>query len=141
MNGGVWDLDDVRQEAYLAFVETVGEWSGHALFLEYFALRFPRRLADAVWRLNQRPRSRPIDDASLLLHDDSAAAEASLTLLESLAAALPEPDRTILLLRVRDDLGLGTIAKRLGLSRRTVCRHWSRVREMLRETLDGRREA
>lgn len=138
---GVWDLDDVRQEAYFAFVEAVGEWSGQPPFLAYFALRFPRRLADAVQRLDGRPRPPTMADSNLLLHDESAAAAASLALLEALAASLPEPDRSILLFRVRDDLGYGVIARRLGLSRRTVFRHWANVRATLRESLVERREA
>ena len=138
-SAGAWDLDDVRQEAYCAFVEAVDEWSGQPPFPAYFTLRFPRRLADAVQRLDGRPRASAMGDPSLLLHDESAAAEASLALLEALAASLPEPDQSILLFRVRDELGYGTIARRLGLSRRTVFRHWASVRESLRESLvDGR---
>src|SRR5688572_18555534 len=47
-SAGVWDLDDVRQEAYLAFIETIREWSGQPPFFGFFAIRYPRRLADGV---------------------------------------------------------------------------------------------
>src|SRR5687767_8711170 len=36
-SGGTWDLDDVGQEACLALVETIEEWSGEPPFLAYFA--------------------------------------------------------------------------------------------------------
>ena len=138
---GVWDLDDVRQEAYLAFVETLEEWSGQPPFFGFFAIRFPRRLADAVQRLDRRMRPPAVRGGTHLLHDDSAAAAASLALLEGLAATLPEPDGAILLLRIRDGQGFGTIARGLGLSRRTVCRRWGCLRELLRASLTGQNRA
>jgi RNA polymerase sigma factor (sigma-70 family) len=135
---GAWDLDDVGQEAYLAFVETIDEWSGEPPFLSYFAIRFPRRLADAVQRLDRRLGPIKFTDVAELIHDDSAASAESLVLLEAIAVTYPEVDRAILLLRVRDGYGFGAIARFLGLNRRTVYRRWIAIRSSLRAPLAPR---
>lgn len=140
--GGSWGLnrswsgDDLGQEAFLVFADLITEWTGEASFAPYFLSHFPWRLRDAVRRLNGRSPYRgialPVHD---LLSDDTAASEAAIAILEALAAGLPETSRAILLWHVRDGERFNAIATRLGISRRTVHRHWEATLEDLRRSL------
>jgi DNA-directed RNA polymerase specialized sigma24 family protein len=132
---GSWDLDDVRQEAYLVVVALVANWDGTADFFDYLARAFPAELARAVQRGHRRPGKRVATWHLDPLHDGSAAAEESLALLETIAADLPALDGWLVLARVRDRAGWDAIAAHLGQSRRTVLRHWSRLAARLREEL------
>lgn len=132
---GDWDLDDVAQEAFFAFVDVVERWPDGEPFLAHFRARFPLRLTDAVRRLEAGGRFRQGVAAVDLLHDDSAAAAEGLALLEALAARLPAPDGAILLWRVRDAEGWPTIARRLGVNRRWLLRRWGRICAGLRRQL------
>jgi DNA-directed RNA polymerase specialized sigma24 family protein len=139
-SSGDWDLEDVAQEAFFAFVDVVERWTGGEPFFDIFRARFPLRLTDAVRRLEAGGRIRfrvwhgavGID----LLHDDSAAAAEGLALLEALAAQLPEPDGSILLWRVRDAEEWSTIARRLDVDRRWLHRRWVRICAGLRRQLE-----
>jgi DNA-directed RNA polymerase specialized sigma24 family protein len=138
-SSGDWDLEDVGQEAFFAFAEVVERWSGGEPFFEHFRARFPRRLTDAVRRLEAGGRFRfrcwPSAAGLDLLHDDSAAAAEGVALLESLAAQLPQRDGSILLWRVRDAEDWPTIARRLGVDRRCLHRRWVRICAGLRRQL------
>ncbi len=131
-----WDDDDLAQEAFLVFVDLVTEWTGEGSFTPYFLAYFPWRLRDAVRRLNgARPFGQVAWPAHDLLSDGTAATGAAIALLESLAAGLPATSRAILLWHVRDGERFGAIATRLGISRRTVHRHWEATLEDLRRSL------
>jgi len=135
-NGAPWDLDDVAQEAFPAFVDLLADYGGERAFLPYFLAAFPWRLRDA-WHRLQAPARRvaaalPSDD---LREDPSAVAEEARVLLATLAADLAEPDATILRLRVGEGISLPAIALHLGLSRTTVARRWERLRAWLRDQL------
>jgi RNA polymerase sigma factor (sigma-70 family) len=135
MTGGAWDLDDVAQEGFLAFVAVLEEWRGDEPFLACFRARFPLRLRDAVRRLDRRSRLMVAWDETLVLHDGSAEAAEGLARLEVLAETLTEPQASILLWRIRDGEQFGTIARRLGVSRRAVGRRWADLRQALRAEL------
>jgi len=136
-DGVPWELDDLRQEAYLAFVELLAAWPGDGSVGPYLLAHLPWRLRTA-WKRLAAPRrcetrlaaSEPALD---LLADGSAAAEEARVLLEELAAALPPPDDEIFLLRVRDSLGTADVAERLGLGRHRVDRRWRKLRLRLRQ--------
>ena len=131
-----WDEDDLAQEAFLVFADLVSGWSGEASFATYFLAYFPWRLRDAVRRLNgTRPYGEVAWPKSDILSDSTAATGAALALLEALASDLPAPNRAILLWHVRDGERFGTIATRLGISRRTVHRHWETTLRDLRRSL------
>ncbi|CAA9555467.1 MAG: hypothetical protein AVDCRST_MAG49-2875 [uncultured Thermomicrobiales bacterium] len=134
---GAWDADDVAQEAYLVLVELIDGWPGGESFVAYFLSRFPWRLRDAVRRLaGPRPVSAPPDDSALtLVVDGSAAAETARALLGTLAADLPEPDRTILWRHIGEGERFGVIATSLHLDRRTVNRRWQALVAELRDSL------
>jgi DNA-directed RNA polymerase specialized sigma24 family protein len=132
---GSWDLDDVRQEAYLVVAELAGGWDGAEDFLDDLTRSFPDRLARTVRDFQRRPGRRVSTWHLHPLLDGSAAAAESLALLETIAADLPDPDGRLLLARVRDRAGWGAIARQLGLPRRTINRRWSRLAARLREEL------
>ena len=137
---------DIAQEAFLVFADLVADWPNDDSFASFFFRQFPRRLAAAVRRLrgderrfvrpNQKGTGVPSGSTSLeILSDSSAAAEEALARLEALAAGLPEPERSLLLWRIRDGERLGAIARRLGVSRGTVERAWKRLLADLRRSL------
>ena len=131
------DAEDLAQEAFPLFVDVVAAWPGDAPFGPYFLAHFPWRLR-SVWRslAASRRLEIPIPPSWItLLHDGTVAAEEARVRLEALAADLPPPDGVILLDHVRDGESLGRIARRLGLSRRTVTRRWQALVAELRRGL------
>lgn len=133
-----WALDDLRQEAWLVFAELIADWNGEGSFVPYITAYFSWRLRRALRRLAP-PRSRvPL---SLIAGPPAVAQELPESereaLLASIDAALPAHEATILRLRVRDDLSWPTIARRLGLSRRTLSRRWKHIRHSARAMLAG----
>jgi DNA-directed RNA polymerase specialized sigma24 family protein len=93
-------------------------------------------LRDAVYRGVGRngvpPRSNAVGvEQALWLADDSSDADEARTLLATIASRLPEPHGRILYAHIHDGKSLTQIATDLDLSRRTVTRHWSQIRQCL----------
>jgi RNA polymerase sigma factor (sigma-70 family) len=130
------DYDDLAQEAFLVFAETLAVYDGQRPFGQHFLAVFPWRLHDA-WRRLIAParRTAPLAPSHDLLADPSLAADEARVLVETIAADLGEPDGAILCLRLLDGLTLDETATGLGLSRTTVCRRWARLRRLLRRRL------
>ena len=134
-NGQPWELDDLRQEAWLVFAEVIGAWDGQGSFVPYATAYFPWRLRNAMRRLGPARRARPLAAAA-----GSASACAGLrdaeraSLLATLGAALTPADARVLELRL-EGFSLTVIARRLGVTRRTVSRRWGRIRRIARELL------
>lgn len=132
---GVWDADDVEQEAWIVFDQLIRTWTPARPFGRYILANFPWRLRDAVYRGIARrgmpPRMTvvPIDDG--WLRDERADDAFNDALTRALAASLPATQRTILMRHASDGITLTTIARELGISRRTVTRHWRTVRHQL----------
>ncbi len=59
------------------------------------------------------------------------------TSLKNAISCLPEPERSIVLYRYRDNLTLQEMADRLNLSRRTVSRRYNSALELLKRELEG----
>jgi RNA polymerase sigma factor (sigma-70 family) len=133
---GIWDRDDVEQEAWLVFCELIEQWSPERPFGRYVLATFPWRLRDAIYRgigrrgVPTRMALVPIDDHAWL-HDGSAAAAEASVLLGVLAERLPELQAEILRRHVGDGETLTAIARDLDLSRRTVTRQWRAARDQL----------
>jgi RNA polymerase sigma factor (sigma-70 family) len=133
---GIWDRDDVEQEAWLVFAELVEQWSPERPFGRYFFAAFPWRLRDAIHRgigrrgVPTRMALVPLDDHDWL-HDGSAAAAEASVLLGVLAERLPALQAEILRRHVGDGDTLTAIARDLDLSRRTVTRQWRAARDQL----------
>jgi RNA polymerase sigma factor (sigma-70 family) len=139
-----WEFEDVRQEAYLAFIDILNGWqpvpsrdvpSG---FGYYFMRAFPLRLTDRVRRILRTRRNRPVptswsdaDDERL----DPAEMERdieTLTAIIELSENLDAADARILLLRTTDDLTADEIADQAGVSRRTYYRRWNAIAATIR---------
>jgi RNA polymerase sigma factor (sigma-70 family) len=133
---GIWDRDDVEQEAFLVFAELIEGWEPERPFGRYILATFPWRLRDAIYRgigrrgVPTRMALVPIDDHAWL-HDGSAAAEEATVLLGILAERLPALQAEILRRHVGDGDTLTTIARDLGVGRRTVTRQWRAARDHL----------
>lgn len=133
-DGAPWELDDLAQEAYLAFVDLLAAWPGDGPIGPYLLAHLPWRIRTA-WRRLAAPHRRqtPILPAHAdRFEDGSAAAEEALVRLEAVAATLPPPDDALLLLRIRDGRSAAAISRRLGLTRRSVDRRWKALCDRLR---------
>jgi RNA polymerase sigma factor (sigma-70 family) len=133
---GIWDRDDLEQEAWLVFTEILGQWDTARPFGRFLLTTFPWRLRDAIYRgIGRRgvpPRMAlvPIGEHDWL-HDGSAAAAEAHVLLNALADRLPEPQATILRRHIGDGESLTVIARELDVSRRTVTRQWRALKHQL----------
>jgi RNA polymerase sigma factor (sigma-70 family) len=133
---GVWDRDDVEQEAWLVFDELIAQWTPERPFGRYILATFPWRLRDAVYRGIGR-RGVPSRMALVAigehdwLRDGSAAADEAQVLLEIIAERLPAMQAMILRRHVGDGETLSAIARDLDISRRTITRQWRAVRDQL----------
>lgn len=126
--GGVVEPDDIAQEAFLVFLTVLGRWPARESFVAYFLAAFPLDLRHAARNLiAARSRQISLDAAASAtwLDDGTVAAAEAAMLLEQLADRLGEPFGTMLLRRVRDGASMAVIARELGMSRRSVQRHWS----------------
>jgi RNA polymerase sigma factor (sigma-70 family) len=130
-----WDKSDLEQEAFIVFAQLVDAWSGEGSFTGYILGHFGWRLRNVVRHARDRERL-PVArlDALSFVEDDSWATEELRVLLEAVAARFPPVEREILLGRVRDGDGFGALAHRLGLSRKTVYRHWLLILVELRRS-------
>jgi RNA polymerase sigma factor (sigma-70 family) len=137
-DGRPLDYDDLAQEAFLVFAETVAEYDGDRPFGPHFLAIFPWRLRDAWRRLIAPARlTTSLAPSHDLLEDPSPVADEARLLVETIAAELGEPDGAILCLRLLDGLTLDETAAGLGLGRTTICRRWARLRTTLRRRLVG----
>lgn len=138
---GIWDRDDVEQEAWLVFDELVAQWTPDRPFGRYLLATFPWRLRDAIYRgiarrgVPPRMTTVPLGEQDWL-HDGTAAADEAQVLLEALAARLPVLQAAILRRHVGEGETLTAIARDLAISRRTVTRQWRAVRDHLAEGID-----
>lgn len=139
-----WEIDDVRQEAYLAFIEVLNGWrpipgaSVPAGFGYYFMRVYPLRLNDRV-RLIVRTRRDRLTPSTWSESDDDRLDPGemerdieTLAFVIELSAQLDAADARILLLRTADDLAPDEIAARTGISRRTFYRRWKGIADTIR---------
>jgi RNA polymerase sigma factor (sigma-70 family) len=132
-DGRPWEVDDLRQEAWLVFAELVDGWNEEGSFVPYATAYFPWRLRDAMRRLEPPRRMAAIWCAARIGGDDPGLNDAETAeLLAAIAAALPPGDAELLHMRVTEGASVADMACRLGMSRRTVARRWARVRREAR---------
>ena len=135
---GLWDRDDVAQEAYLVFLGVIESWSPTIPFGRYMLANFPWRLRDAVHRGVARrgipPRSTVVSmDGADWVADRSAQVTESRALIEALASSFEPPLDEVLRLHILEGLSLTATAERLGVSRRSASRYWRAIVIRLRE--------
>ncbi len=142
---GVVEPDDIAQEAFLVYLTVLGRWPARGSFVAYFLAAFPHDLRHAARKLIGTTRAGQLSlDAAAsavgtpLLDDGTVAAAEAAMLLEHLANRLGEPFGTVLLRRVRDGASMAVIARELGMSRRSLQRHWSALLGDLRRLLLSR---
>jgi RNA polymerase sigma factor (sigma-70 family) len=141
-SSGVWDRDDVGQEAYLVFIDLVLAWPGDVPLTAYLMSRFPWRLKDTIRRGVARspvPPHRslvPIESAALVM-DESEPPHGDSALLESVAAQLPSPLDAILIAHVLHGKTKTEIAAEIGVSRRTMVRYWKEAQQRALVILTG----
>ncbi len=132
-DGRPWDQEDLAQEAYPIFRDLIATWPGEGPIGPYLLAHLTWRLRTAA-RAQVLPRRREVgvspERLSLLAEESAAAAEA-LALLDTLAASFPGIDGEILRRHIGDGEPLTAIARQLGVNRRTVGRHWRRIRREL----------
>jgi len=132
-DGRLWDQEDLAQEAFPIFLDLIAAWPGHGPIGPYLLSHLNWRLRTAARALAQPRRREGGASAERLamLADESAAAAEALALLDALAASFPATDAEILRRHIGDGESLTAIARQLGLNRRTVGRHWQRIRREL----------
>lgn len=138
---GIWDRDDVEQEAYLVFLELVDSWSGDVSFTSWLLARFPWRLRNAIasgiGRPSAPPRQRliPLETAELEpmefpeLDPDGEARVARV--LDALPPYLVE----ILVAHAFHGTPKAQVARDIQVSRRTLVRYWKEIRQVAVEVL------
>ena len=140
---GVWDKDDVAQEAYLAFVGVIESWQPRIPFGRYVLAHFPWRLRDAVYRgvgrrgVPPRMYAVPII-AGEEFADGAATDDAQRATIDALACSFEPPLDGLLRLRILEQQSVAGAAERLGISRRSATRHWRTI--LIRLRADERRQ-
>ncbi len=135
-DGRPWELDDLRQEAWLVFAELADGWNGEDSFVPYATAYFPWRLRSAMRRLGPPRRAVPVHLAGAPVAECQGLLDVETAeLLTAIAAELSPADADVLQMRAGEGAGFADIACRLGVSRRTVFRRWARIRRMAQQLL------
>lgn len=133
---GIWDRDDVEQEAYLVFIDLVHAWSGDVSFTSWLLARFPWRLRNAVrsgiGKPGNPPRLRqiPLEVADLEPMELEELDPDSLARVSKLLDALPERLVEILVAHAFHGTPKTEIAREIQVSRRTLVRYWQEIRQV-----------
>lgn len=139
-----WDLEDLRQEAWLVFADLTAQWDGEGSFVPFVTAYFPWRLRNAMRGAAPTRRTLTLMPSLEPVAESAGVNEAEVAMLVSaVLAALAPGDAMLLQWRVVEELSLGDIARQLGVNRRTISRRWARImrvaREVVRESgLEGR---
>jgi RNA polymerase sigma factor (sigma-70 family) len=135
-NDRPWDLDDLRQEAWLAFADLAEQWDGEGSFVPFVTAYFPWRLRNAMRTM--APTRRTVALAPSMEPEEASSeideAESAI-FFSAILAALSPGDAMLLQMRVVDELSLGDIARQLGVNRRTISRRWARIMRVAREVV------
>ena len=116
-----YERADIAQEAYLVFVDLLQTWPGGGSISAFLCARFPWRLNDAIrsWRRPGRA-----GDAPATVPDRSGDDGELAGLIDEITADMPVLTREMLRWRVFERLTFAEIARRAGVSKRTVNRRW-----------------
>lgn len=138
---GVWDRDDVEQEAFIVFVDLVDAWCGDVSFTSWLLARFPWRLRNTVRAGVGKPscpsRLRPVsmevaaEEPVEFEQFDPDRGE----IIASLVDTLPDHLAHILVAHAFHGRTKSEIAREIGVSRRTLVRYWQQIRRHAEEQL------
>lgn len=128
--------NDIDQEAYLVFAELIADWTPGGSFSAYVLGQFPWRMNRVLrrWRRQRGPRA--VRSIARVIDERSPIEQAELTVLvDALAARLDPTDADLLRRRVLDDASFDDIAKRAGISRRTLHRRWRAIADLVERAI------
>jgi RNA polymerase sigma factor (sigma-70 family) len=133
----IWGRDDVLQEGYLVFAGLFDTWDPSVPFGRYVLATFPWRLRDAVHRGVARrgapPHARVVPlDPRFTGVDATARIVEQETLIDALVDTFEPPLDAVLRLHILERMSLTQAAMRMGISRRTITRHWQAIMVRLR---------
>lgn len=133
------DADDVQQEVWLAVFNSIATLADPSAFRTWLFRTTRYRAIDC---LRVRKRERELFDdttadavAASEAHDDVATFDLGGTALDAALAAIPPPQREVVLLRYRDDLTYEEIAAVVGCPIGTVRTRLHHARRRLRQLL------
>jgi RNA polymerase sigma factor (sigma-70 family) len=138
---GIWDQDDVEQEAYLVFLELVDGWSGDVSFTAWLLSRFAWRLKDTIrsgiGKPSGPPRQRvvPIEDAAFVPMRIDGLSPEDREVIDKVLDQLPEYLGQVLIEHALHGKSKTAIARDLQISRRTMVRYWQEIRHRAMATL------
>ena len=135
---GLWEYDDVLQEAWLTFIDTINRWTPRyvggepAGYLYYFLAVYRLWLSQRVTRLLHRGRptvyALPDDRDDIVpdtaSHEDDAIV---INLVDRVRSQLGEQAGEMLQLRLVNGKSVTEIAHATGIPRRTAYRRWSTI--------------
>jgi RNA polymerase sigma factor (sigma-70 family) len=139
---GIWDRDDIEQEAWLVFVELVEAWSGDVSFTSWLLSRFAWRLKDVIrdgiGRPSIPPRRREVDMelAELVPAPCEEMLPEVSELVDRVVDALPDELAEALIGHMVHGKTKTRVAAEMGVSRRTMVRYWQEIRRIAAEVLD-----
>ncbi len=146
-----WHFDDVTQETYHVFTQTVQRWNARASgpdprgYLFYFFSVFPLWLSDAVQRLigRNQPSAHPLPEEYALEPDpvDYETDAVSKIYVDDICNQLDDDEASLLRLRVSNEQSVTEAARQIGLSRRTAYRRWGNVLLLGRDFCEDARAA
>ncbi|OMQ14424.1 hypothetical protein A7K94_0216740 [Modestobacter sp. VKM Ac-2676] len=123
---GALEADDLASETFLAVFTGLGTFRGaEAQFRAWVFTIAHRRLVDDWRRRGRRPGTTSWDDAGDAVHQGGDVEQEALTSLgtervHELCSALPDDQRTVLLLRILADLTVVQVAEVIGRSEQAV---------------------
>jgi DNA-directed RNA polymerase specialized sigma24 family protein len=140
-----WTFEDVLQEVYPVYVETVRRWQPRieagvpAGYLFYFLRVYPHWLSDAVVKLTGRRRPPVLTLPEHYYDVEPSSVEAIVVadlLLDDLCEDLSDEEASILRLRVQTGRSLPQVACQVGVARRTAYRRWHNIVQLSRARWD-----
>lgn len=138
---GVWDRDDVEQEAYLVFLDLVDSWSGDVSFTSWLLARFPWRLRNAIaygiGKPSAPPRQRliPLETADLEPMEMPELDPDGEGRVSKVLDALPDHLAEVLVSHVFHGTPKAQVARDIQVSRRTLVRYWQEIIQIAGEVL------
>jgi hypothetical protein len=149
-----WELDDIAQESYLAFVDIHTRWLAqvwaapdgtlHPCFGRYVLRMLPLRLADRADALFGRSHAHLLDDGPLperddvpdplLMEDDARAQE----LISAICRRLSPREALTFRRIVTAGFSVRTVARQTGESTRTLYGRWARITRTARDVVRER---
>jgi RNA polymerase sigma factor (sigma-70 family) len=139
---GIWEYDDVLQEGWLTFLDTIHRWTPRLVdgepagYLFYFLAVYRLWLSRRITRMLRRgyPPVDPLpDDREIAPDSDTHESDAMvINLLDRVRDGLGEQAGEMLHLRLVADRSVPEIALATGIPRRTAYRRWATIVDFTR---------